>query len=310
MDYHRTGISLSVETPVDQRPRSGPYSGLNARSAKRFLTQAFSKAGIPFAEEDALEIVLAATGFDKTALMLRGTEFLSPEVFETIQNHMSRRLSGEPVDHILGWREFYGRRFEISADVLSPRADTETLVRGALTRLETMARPRLLDMGAGSGAIGLTLLAEISGAALVATDISDAALSIATNNAAALGLTARVDFAQGSWWDAIPEDAPFDMILSNPPYIANAAMETLETEVLAYDPDISLRGGVDGLDAYRIIVAGAPAHIRPGGWLGLEIGFDQAEALQMLLQTGPLENISIDKDLGGLDRAVWAQKPA
>ena len=295
-------------TPLDQRPRSGPYSGLNARSAKRVLAQAFTEAGLTFAEDDALEIVLAASGFDKTALMLRGAEFLTPEVFETIQTNMTRRLSGEPVDHILGWREFYGRRFQVSGDVLSPRADTETLIRGALSRLETIARPRLLDLGTGSGAIGLTLLAEIPEAVLLATDVSGAALAIAKANAAALDLNDRASFAQGPWWDAVPQNAAYDMILSNPPYITDAAMKILETEVAEYDPDISLRGGPDGMDAYRIIVAGAAGGLKPGAWLGLEIGFDQARALKTLLQNGVWDNISVTKDLGGLDRAVWAQK--
>ena len=294
-------------TPLDQRPRSGPYSGLNARSAKRFLAQAFAEAGISFAEDDALEIVLAATGFDRTAMMLRGKEFLTPEVFETIQAHMTRRLAGEPVDHILGWREFYGRRFVISGDVLSPRADTETLIRGALARLEKTPHPSLLDMGTGSGAIGLTLLAEKPDSELVATDLSDAALSIAKVNAKALHLDKRATFAQGAWWDAVKTGSVFDMVLSNPPYITNVAMKALETEVIEYDPDLALRGGPDGLDAYRIILADARAFLKPGGWPGLEIGFDQAEALQTRLQGGPWENISVDKDLGGMDRAVWAQ---
>lgn len=294
-------------TPLDQRPRSGPYSGLNARSAKRFLAQAFTEAGLAFAEDDALEIVLAATGFDRTSLMLRGTEFLTPEVFERIRSHMARRLSGEPVDHILGWREFYGRRFIISGDVLSPRADTETLIRGALTRLENTPRPRLLDMGTGSGAIGLTLLAEKPDAKIIATDLSNAALSIAKVNAKSLHLENRAAFAQGAWWDAVSADSVFDMVLSNPPYITDAAMQTLETEVIEYDPDVALRGGPDGLEAYRIILADAPAYLKPGGWLGLEIGFDQAKALKTLLKDGPWDNISVDKDLGGMDRAVWAQ---
>ena len=294
-------------TPLDQRPRSGPYSGLNARSAKRFLTQAFSEAGIPFAEDDALEIVLAATGFDRTAMMLRGTEFLTPEVFETIQAHMTRRLSGEPIDHILGWREFYGQRFVISGDVLSPRADTETLIRGALARLEKTSRPNLLDMGTGSGAIGLTILAEKLDSKLIATDLSEAALSIAKINAKSLQLDERVSFTQGAWWDAVSTDSVFDMVLSNPPYITNVAMETLETEVTEYDPDLALRGGTDGLDAYRSILAHAGSYLKPDGWLGLEIGFDQAEALQTLLNDGPWDNIRVDKDLGGQDRAVWAQ---
>jgi len=271
-------------TPLDQRPRSGPYSGLNARSAKRFLSQAFREAGVPFADEDALEIILAATGFDRAALMLRGTEFLSPDVFETIQDHMARRLSGEPVDNILGWREFYGRRFQISRDVLSPRADTENLVRGALSRLDKAKEPTLVDLGTGSGAIGLTLLAERDDVRLVATDHSEAALSIAEQNAAALDVFARVRFAQGAWWDAIAAGSAFDMIVSNPPYITNEAMEALETEVVEFDPDLALRGGADGLDAYRTIISEAPNYLNI--WT----------------------MITVDKDLSGLDRVVWAQK--
>ena len=295
-------------TPLDQRPRSGPYSGLNARSAKRFLAQAFREAGLPFADEDALEIVLSATGFDKTAFMLRGNEFLTPETFDTIQSHMARRLSGEPVDHILGWREFYGRQFKISQDVLSPRADTETLIRGALSKLEHSPAPHILDMGSGSGAIGLTLLAEIKTARLTATDLSDAALAITKLNAAALDVLPRALFSKGSWWDAVSAESRFDIIVSNPPYISDAAMQTLEAEVVEYDPDLALRGGPDGLDAYRTIIVSAPDYLVKDGWLGLEIGFDQSEDVQNLLKGGPWINVTVDKDLGGNNRVVWAQK--
>lgn len=295
-------------TPLDQRPRSGPYSGLNARSAKRFLAQAFAEAGLPFAEDDALEIILAATGFDKTALMLRGTEFLEPDVFQTITEHMERRLSGEPIDHILGWREFYGRRFHISKDVLSPRADTETLIRGALARLEKTPHPHLLDMGTGSGAIGLTLLAENSGVMLQATDISETALIMAAANAKRLGVSKRVQFFSGEWYNAVSAEVSFDMILSNPPYITDAAMDTLEAEVTNFDPDIALRGGMDGLDAYRLIISSAPTYLKAGGWLGLEIGFDQANALRNLLKDGSWVDVSVDQDLGGNDRTVWARR--
>jgi len=297
-------------TPLDQRPRSGPYSGLNARSAKRFLTQAFLEAGLPYAEEDAMEIVLAATGMDRTALMLRGSEFLSPDVFEQIQAHMSRRLAGEPVDHILGWREFYGRRFLVSSDVLSPRADTENLVRGALQRLQNTRSPKLLDLGTGSGAIGLTLLAERPDAHLNATDISGPALKIAKSNSACLGVSGRVSFSKGQWYDAVSSDYLFDMVFSNPPYISNAAMDKLEPEVTNFDPDIALRGGTDGLDAYRIIINGAPEFLKPGGWLGLEIGFDQADAVQNLLNESHWSQLAVQKDLGGHDRTIWALKTA
>ena len=297
-------------TPREQRPRSGPYSGLNARSAKRFLTQAFSEAGLPFAEEDALEIVLNATGFDKTALMLRGTEFLNPEIFQTITDHMERRLAGQPVDHIFGWREFYGRRFTVSSDVLSPRADTETLIRGALHRLKNIAAPDLLDLGTGSGAIGLTLLAELPKAVLRATDISEEALKIASSNAQNLGVESRAKFSQGAWFAAVPAADQFDMIVSNPPYITDAAMNALEKEVTDYDPDIALRGGSDGLEAYRIIISSAPDYLKSGGWLGLEIGYDQADALKALLNRSAWTDVTVNQDLGGNDRTVWARKKA
>jgi len=282
----------------------------SARVAKRVLTQAFIEADIPYAEEDALEIILAATGLDKTALILKGTDPLPIEEYIVIESYMARRLLGEPVDHILGWREFFGRRFHISADVLSPRADTETLIRGTLKRLNASTQTHILDLGTGSGAIGLTMLAEVPQTNLTATDISNAALAIARKNAETLGLLERARFRQGEWWSAVSPKSVFDMILSNPPYISDAAMETLDVEVANYDPDIALRGGVDGLDPYHIIIAGAAAHLKSGGWLGLEIGFDQADALKNLLEAGPWHNIRVNKDLGGLDRVVWAQYSA
>ena len=295
--------------PLDQRPRSGPYSGLNARSAKRFLTQAFTEAGLPFAEDDALEIVLDATGFDATTLMLRGTEFLGPEVFEVIKDHMARRLGGEPVDHILGWREFYGRRFAISSDVLSPRADTETLIRAAMSALEPVKAPRLLDLGTGSGAIGLTLLAEHPDARLLATDLSDAALAVAQQNAQALDLTDRVKFSQGAWWDAVPAEARFDAVLSNPPYIDADAISGLEPEVARFDPELALHGGADGLDAYRAILARAWTFLVPAGWLGFEIGFDQGASVSDLVRAAGFINVQVTPDLGGQNRIVTGHKP-
>ncbi len=294
--------------PLDQRPRSGPYSGLNARSAKRFLTQAFTEAGLPFAAEDALELVLDATGLDRTSLMLHGTEFLAPEVFDKIKKGMARRLAGEPVDHILGWREFYGRRFVISKDVLSPRADTETLIREALKALKNTPSPRLLDLGTGSGAIGLTLLAELPEATLIATDVSEAALTIAQTNAETLNVRDRVMFKQGAWWDALDRGETFDAILSNPPYIDATAMTQLEQEVADYDPALALYGGEDGLRDYRAILEKAASHLKLNGWLGLEIGFDQGESVSTLVRTAEFSNIQVHRDLGGNDRVISARK--
>lgn len=292
----------------DKPTLDGLLLGLELREAKHFLARAFRAAGLSFPEEDALEILLSAMDLDRTGLMLRGAEILSLDVQKIISTQMTRRLAGEPVDHILGWREFYGRQFSISRDVLSPRADTENLIRGALLRLKNTPSPKLLDLGTGSGAIGLTLLAECELASLLATDLSEAALTVALDNAEQLTVMSRATFSAGPWWEAVPDDARFDMILSNPPYISDAAIENLEDEVTGYDPDLALRGGADGLDAYRLIIAGAPIHLESNGWLGFEIGFDQGEALQGLLARGPWAQISVEQDLGGLDRVVWAQK--
>jgi len=289
-------------------PRLRAFSGLNARTAKRILIQKFHEAGLPFAADDAREIIEAATGFDRAALILQGTEALTPDIIQTLQSYMERRLAGEPVDHILGWREFFGRRFQISKDVLSPRADTETLIRDALTRLKSLPSPHILDLGTGSGAIGLTLLAERADATLLATDLSETALAIAKQNAAALNVMERANFSQGAWWDAVTATETFNLILSNPPYISDAAMAALETEVTHYDPDLALRGGKDGLDAYRAILSHAKSHLKPKGWLGLEIGFDQADQLMERLTQSGWSKISISKDLGGNDRCVWAYK--
>lgn len=290
--------------PLHERPRSGPYSGLNARSAKRFLTQQFNAAGLPFAEEDALEIVLAATGLTRTTLALQGTEFLDPETFTTIREHADRRVAGEPIDHILGWREFYGRRFRVTQDVLSPRADTETLVRLAIKNIKGT---EVLELGVGSGAVLLSVLAERDRVRGTGTDISSAALNIAQANAKSLSLQAQ--WHQGSWWEAVSDTTTFDAVLSNPPYITNAAMTELEREVIGYDPDISLRGGPDGLDAYRVILADIRTYLRPGGWLGLEIGYDQGASVSDLCAAVGLRDITVTRDLGGHPRVVSAIAP-
>jgi len=281
--------------------------GLTARTAKRLLTQAFQDAGLSFAEMDATEIVLNATGLTQTSFILQGTTPLTPAMCERIQDGMRRRLAREPIDHILGWREFFGRRFTVTKDVLSPRADTETLIREALSALANIEKPHILDLGTGSGAIGLTLLAERPDAILTATELSDKALEIARENAKALNLEDRVTFSQGSWWSAIDPNMKFDAILSNPPYIDAKAMLELETEVADYDPAMALEGGEDGLRDYRIILGHAANHLMVGGWLGLEIGFDQADPVSALAEKAGFTEITLTQDLSGNDRVISAK---
>ena len=293
--------------PLHLRPRSGPYSGLNYRSARRYLARTFEAAALPFAEEDALDLVLGLTGLTHADYLARGTEFISADAFEAVRQASERRLAGEPVDRILGWRDFYGRRFAI-AGVLSPRGDTETLLLAALDAISGVDAPRLLELGTGSGALAVSLACERDDASVLATDISDAALAMCEANGTAHGVADRVSRLRSDWFERVPAER-FDAVISNPPYIDASAMAALPREVAEHDPALALAGGADGLDAYRIIVPGAREHLRPGGWLGVEIGFDQGGAVAALLEDAGYRDVRLRPDPAGLDRVVSGRMP-
>ena len=283
------------------------FSDLTLHQAKQALTQKFNAADIDFAEDDALELLMAAAQLDRSDIIMRAAERMPPEAIKKLSSYAKRRLSGQPVDHIVGWREFYGRRFQINKDVLSPRADTETLINHALSALQNNDSPHILDLGTGSGAILITLLSEHKDASGVGVDISQKAINIAKNNAGTLGVNLRADWHCGSWFAPLDVDMRFDAIVSNPPYITQAAMENLETEVKTYDPHIALYGGADGLDAYQHIIKAAKDWLKPSGWIGVEIGFDQKIPVMALLSEADFISIECHKDLGGNDRVVCAR---
>lgn len=291
--------------PLDQRPRSGPYSGLNANSAKRFLTAQFTEAGLPTPDIDAKLLVMAATGFTPVDMITRGTEFLSQEAFMRISDYAARRVGGEPVDHILAIRGFYGRDFWVTLDVLSPRPDSETLIDCALEKLRGVDAPRILDLGTGSGALAVTLLAEIPRAHVQATDISPEALHVAAENAQTHNVSGRISFMKSDWLQTV--GGHYDLIISNPPYIDAKAMGQLSDEVLDYDPRIALYGGEDGLDPYRVIMRDAPAHLNKDGWIILEIGYDQGVSVPDILRAAGFINTELRRDLGGQPRCISAQ---
>jgi len=219
--------------PLDQRPRSGPYSGLNVNSAKRFLTAQFREAGLETPDLDARLLVMAATGFSHTDMIMRGTEFPRADTFDVIADYAARRLAGEPVDHILGRREFYGREFKVTKNVLS----------------QEKGIAQVLDLGTGSGAIMISILAEAPQVTALAVDISETALSVAEENTKTHCVDDRCAFKQGSWFE--PVSGQFDIILSNPPYITDAAMEDLAAEVTGFDPDLALRGGFKDVSVHQ-----------------------------------------------------------
>jgi release factor glutamine methyltransferase len=267
------------------------------------MTQ-FREAGLDTPDLDARLLVMAATGFSHTDMIARGTEFPTANVFALIENYAARRVAGEPVDHILGYREFYGRPFKVTKDVLSPRPETEMLVDAALEVLKAKPNARILDLGTGSGAIIISILAETKHVQGVAVDVSEAALDITRENAIAHDIDTRLTVLQGSWF--APVTGQFDLILSNPPYITAAAMTDLDMEVKGFDPDIALRGGDDGLAAYRDIIQSAVGYLRPDGVLLFEIGYDQGKSVSEILTVAGFTYISVHKDLAGHDRMIKA----
>ena len=249
---------------------------------KRNLTARFRAAELGSADLDARLLIESVTGYSAAELILNGQNIVPPAALGEIEALAARRLAREPVDHILGYREFYGRRFEISKDVLSPRPETEGLVDAALATIKNTENPHILDLGTGSGAIIISVLAERSDAAGVAADVSHGALDIAARNAAAHNVATGLTLTESDWFSAV--DGVFDLIVSNPPYITDAAMEALSFEVTGFDPDLALRGGPDGLAPYRIITARAADYLKPGAALIFEIGYDQGAAVSSLMK--------------------------
>ena len=221
---------------------------------------------------------------------------------------LKRRVNHEPLDKIIGQKEFYKFIFEVNRDVLSPRPDTEILVENALELLPADEPCRILDLGTGSGCILLSLLKERPKAKGAGVDISKKALEVAKKNAQNLGIQNQVSFINKSWSDKGFVSDKFDMIVTNPPYIPSAEIQTLEEEVKHYDPLTALDGGQDGLQCYRDIAMIAPDLLQDKGYILLEVGYNQAEAVADILMTQRMKLIKIVKDLSGINRCIILQK--
>lgn len=279
-----------------------PDSDTSFKAALRALAAKFKAEGLDTPDLDARFLLMDAAGVDRTALVTHGDDRVPADKLRTLESFANRRLAGEPIDSILGHSEFYGRRFDISKHVLSPRPETEGLVDIALARLAGVDSARILDLGTGSGAILITLLLENASASGIGIDMSSQALNVARGNAKLRGLKARATWQQSNWFEHV--DGMFDMIVSNPPYITDAAMEDLSAEVAGFDPDISLRGGTDGLSAYAAILAGAGDFLKPGGALVMEIGYDQGQSVPAMMRAAGFSSTQLYLDMSGLDRVV------
>lgn len=227
---------------------------------------------------------------------------ISDDNLNRYESLITRREQGEPIPYIIGQQEFFSRPFRVREGVLIPRPDTETLIETVLEETNRTQAQTLLDMGTGSGCIAITLALENPALSVSATDLSEKALEIAKENACTLG--AEIKFSQGAWYDALSNDARFDVIVSNPPYIHP---EDEHLSALQYEPISALTDGHDGLEDLRSIVAGAPKHLNPYGLLVLEHGWDQGQAVRNLFNPEIWQNVRTVRDLGENDRVTLAR---
>ncbi len=273
--------------------------------ARQKLMAAFTAAGKEAAGLESRLCLQAATGLTPLALATCANETLLDQASAALlRGYASRRVAGEPISRILGQSGFYGLNLCVAPDVLDPRADTETLVNAALALLGSMkvTRPRILDLGVGTGAILCALLDARPDAFGLGVDISPPACALTRQNLAHCGLSERSAVVRGDWTDSLT--GRFDLIVSNPPYISQSEIATLEPEVIAFDPILALDGGVDGLDPYRRIAADLSRLLRPGGAACFEIGWRQGSDVTGILRAAGFDEARIFKDNGCRDRVV------
>lgn len=272
---------------------------------------ALTAAGIDNVRFEARLLLAKAAGLSVEALIGRGGDPVSTAVVDALRSLTVRRLQREPMAYILGEREFWGLPFKVTPEVLVPRADSETVIEAALALLADRERAwRLLDLGLGSGCLLFTLLSELPKAVGVGFEVSQGALEIARGNASALDVASRVTFIQGDWRQPGWENrlgGPFDLVVSNPPYVETAAIPRLMPEVAQYEPRRALDGGPDGLAAYRTIAAAGRRLVTPQGHLLVEAGYGQATEIARILASVGLVPLPAWKDLGGIERVVGAR---
>jgi release factor glutamine methyltransferase len=270
-----------------------------------WCTDDFRKRGIPSPRLDAELLVGHALGIDRVRIYLDFERPLTPEERASIRALVERRRRREPVAYILGERAFFGRMFSVTPSVLVPRPDSETLIERALERIPKDEPQRILDVGTGSGCLGLTLAAERALAHVTLVDLSDDALRVALLNAERLSLTERVTTCRSDLFaNVVTPSAGFDLIVSNPPYIPTVDLAGLMPDVREHEPHLALDGGPDGLRCVRALIKGASRQLKAGGVLLLEIGVGQADACLELLNEAAFTGVCAHKDLGRIPRVV------
>lgn len=265
----------------------------------------FRRAGLDTPELDARLLAEQAFALDRLELINLERADAPAEPLARLREMAERRLRGEPIARIFGEKDFFGLSFALNAATLVPRPETELLVVRTLAQLEGRHHKRILDLGTGTGCIAISVLTQSPSATAVAVDLSEEALEMARQNAGRHGVTKRFEARRGSWFDPLQVGEDFDVVVSNPPYIEHDAIAMLPTEVRDHDPRAALDGGEDGLDGYRTILGEAPHWLRPGGAVVVEIGAAQGPAVSALFRAEGFADVTLEKDLAGLDRVVF-----
>ena len=275
----------------------------------REAAQLLEDAGVSDARREAGSLLSFILGKDRTFLISHAEDEVDESSLVRLREFVERRASGEPLQYITGVQDFYGREFQVTPDVLIPRPETELLVEAALQIVgDNHAAPFICDVGTGSGCIAVTLLCELVNARAVLIDKSPAALEIAKLNAQSQSVADRARFVISDCFDAIdPGEHKFDLIVSNPPYVRAAALAGLQREVRDHEPLLALSPGEDGLSIIRLLIEDAPAFIKPNGHMLMEIGFDQGEAVERLIDSSAWSLREIRPDLQGIPRIVVLQ---
>ncbi len=280
----------------------------------RFATEDFQSRGIEAARLEAELLLGSVLGLDRVRLIIDAARPLEAPELAQYRELIKRRRKGEPIAYILGQREFYGLSFRVDPRVLIPRPDTETLVETALTRtLQRSMYGRALDLCTGSGCVAVAFAKARPCWRVCGLDLSADALSLAQDNAVRLGVAHNTYFVESDLFSALGEADRYDLITGNPPYIVSSEIDGLQPDIRDFEPRLALEGGCDGLEIIRRIVAGAPAHLQPGGVMALEVGDGQAEAVAALFDAQGFEDIELHKDYGGWQRVVsgtWPSTPS
>jgi len=291
---------------TDTPSTSQPPTLVKAWTAAR---ERLKSAGIDSPAIDARLMLEAAAGVSRVDIVSDPYRELSAEQAATFEDYLTRRGAREPVSHILGRKGFWKIMLGVTRDVLTPRPDTEVIVDSVLAAFDETRHFNILDLGVGSGAILLAILAERPNGKGLGVDISTEALAVARENAANLGLEKQVALLRGDWTQGLG-DQTFDVVVANPPYIPSDDIETLDPEVRDHEPRLALDGGADGLDAYRILAPEILRVLKPDGVFAVEIGWDQSKAVEALFVAAGAEDVRTRKDLADRDRVVGgAKKP-